>query len=408
MERSDCADDCRKTVDSGSGVIEDRFDLIVVGAGPSGSMAAFHAARAGLDVLILDKASFPRVKPCAGGLTVKATNLIPFSIADVVETQTETLKISLRDQKSRALSTHRAICSFVVREKLDQLLLDAAIEAGARFETIGKITSIDVKGDHGVSIGADADAKLGARYLVAADGANSKIRRLLPERGLRPRRGFAIEGVVPYQKTEAATMMELSFGVVGHGYGWLFPKRDHVNIGLYTCTDRVSLSKAQLFDFSMRKLGTRAVEAVVGFPMGFGGETYSHRTEPVLFVGDAGGFCEPLLGEGLHNAIKSGLLAGRAVAEAIQGGRKIGRRYSAMLRGVQRDLALSKRTAFQFFYPNLDTFGYRTLTFPLARMALMHGFASGRTFREIVSPLARMPVIGGGPSIRYQEGDRIR
>jgi len=72
------------------------FDVAVVGAGPAGSVAAYRLASAGVSVLLVDKASFPRDKPCGGGVTGRAARVLPFSIDPVVEDVTDRLECRLR------------------------------------------------------------------------------------------------------------------------------------------------------------------------------------------------------------------------------------------------------------------------------------------------------------------------
>jgi flavin-dependent dehydrogenase len=132
-------------------------------------------------------------------------------------------------------------------------------------------------------------------------------------------RGFAIEGVIPYAAIAAEPPMELLFNFVEDGYGWLFPKGDHVNVGIYTRSDSVPLSKQRLLAYTRYRLGCDKVEDIKGFPLGFGGAGYRLRHPRIVLAGDAGGFAEPLLGEGIHNAIKTGQAAADAITDVEPG-----------------------------------------------------------------------------------------
>ena len=370
-------------------VFDPEFDLIVIGGGPAGTMAAFHAVRAGLKVLIVDKSNFPRVKPCGGGIAMKALARIPFSIAEVLETATGRLKMGLRYEEPHVFSTKGYICAFAVREKLDEFLLKTVLDAGAEFLKINTLDAIQETED-GVHIVVDGDIQIKSDYLVAADGANSRVRRLTTP-CLEFSRGFALEGLVPYARLPHAPEMEFSFGCVDYGYGWMFPKADHVNVGIYTCNSDVSLSKGQLFDYARNKLGTDVIDDVVGFPLGFGGHTYRQTSERLLFAGDAAGFCEPMFGEGIHNAIKSGGFAGLAVVDAVQGHRKIGDRYNRMLEEMRADMVRCNYAAFTYFYPKVETRGFNTLSSPISKLIFTKGFAAGKTLNEIMNGFYRMP-----------------
>lgn len=354
-------------------------DVIVVGAGPSGALCAYTLRRLGLSVLVLDRAAFPRSKPCGGGLTIKTLALMPYSVAPVLERITRGLELGFRtaagDHFDRAVGRD-PICTFAVRDKFDSFNFERMLEAGAEFRTIGKIEAITEAAD-GVTVAADGDT-FRARYLVGADGANSRVRRLL---GLDAhiRRGFALEGIVPYSALEREPRPEFLFGATRNGYGWLFPKGDHVNVGLYTIDDDPSLSKDALRAYARERLGTDAIEGVVGMPLGFGGERRIPVRDRVVLVGDAAGYAEPLLGEGLHNAIKSGIAAAQAIVSATAGRGRLQEAYRRRIAPVMDDLARSRQMA-DFFYPDVRR-GKALLG--LGRPALLRGFAAGKTMVEL-------------------------
>ncbi len=363
-------------------------DLIVVGAGPAGSMAAYHAAAAGLDVVVMDRAPIGRVKPCAGGLSTKALARLPFSVSEVVESHTNRVKIGLRYATSTALSAQGVICGFVDRKAFDCLLLKHAQRVGAHFRKIDKITSIAIE-PGAVHLVLNERETVRARYLIAADGANSQVRRLTMPYG-RFSRGFAVEGRVARANLSFAPEMEFSFGCLKYGYGWVFPKGDHVNVGLYTCRDLVRLGKDLLRDYAFKTLGTNAVKDIVGFPLGFGGNSYKQTQERLLFAGDAAGLAEPLLGEGIYNALRSGELSGLAVARALCEGRSAKKAYNAALRPIRRDLRRSTLVS-NVFYSTLEGFGFKILKNPVVGAGLIKGYAAGKTFHQITDRFALMP-----------------
>ena len=220
--------------------------------------------------------------------------------------------------------------------------------------------------------------------MIGADGANGVVRRLAFADDFFYR-GFALEGLVPYAAIDAEPRAELFFGVVENGYGWLFPKGDHVNVGLYTKDDRVRLSKTALRQYAKERVGTGEVDHMVGYPLGFGGDKYRPASDRIMLVGDAAGMAEPLIGEGLHNALKTGQAAARAIMERDSGNAPEGSQgcgYAALIQPVAKDVRRCRRLA-KLFYGNLTGFGGAALRLPLTKAALLNGFAAGRTMHQI-------------------------
>ncbi|WP_420566887.1 geranylgeranyl reductase family protein [Thalassovita sp.] len=366
----------------------ENHELIVVGAGPAGTMAAYHAARQGVRVTILDRAPGSRPKPCAGGLSTKALAQLPFSVAHIVQKSTQSISLGLGAAPGQPISAQGLLCGFVVRHEFDGLLLDRARQAGADYQLVDRITDLSVAPDH-VRLDLGDGRSLNTGYLIAADGANSQIRRLADPQGAFSR-GFALEGIVPRASLSGAPGMELNFGCLPFGYGWVFPKGDHVNVGIYTSRDRVPLGKDILRNYARAKLGTQDVQDIMGFPLGFGGKTYRPTQERLLFAGDAAGMVEPLLGEGIFNALRSGEMAGRAVAGAVAQGTSARGAYDVGLRSIRRDLRRGELIC-NLFYEHLDGFGFRALQNPMIRAILIKGYAAGKTFHQITDGFALMP-----------------
>ena len=359
------------------------YDVIVVGAGPSGTAAAYRLKRLGYRILLIDKQRFPRVKPCGGGISIKALKLMPWSIGPVIERATKKLGMGLKGTLNERFEVFEAtdyVCTFAVREAFDLFNFEKTIEFGVEFEQTSELSEIDEHREYvSVVIGTKT---VTARFLIGADGANSTVRRLL-HAGAISIRGFAIEGLVDYAHIGAEPPAEFFFGQVENGYGWLFPKGSHINVGIYTWDDKVALSKEELRTYSLDRLGTDKLDQIVGFPIGFGGRNYAPNRERVLLVGDAAGFAEPLLGEGIDNALKSGQAAASAIISFSEGhSSSLRLAYKKELNPVYNDLARCEDLK-KFFYSNLDGVGYGALSFPISRKALMRGFAAGKTMYEL-------------------------
>src|SRR5438045_8050511 len=124
----------------------ERFDVAVVGAGPAGSMTAYRLARAGARVLLVDRARFPRDKPCGGGLTSRAVRELPFSVEPVVEEVVDRFALRFRYRTGVERTSDRPLVLMTQRRRLAAFLADRASEAGAEFRDGAKVESIEQNG----------------------------------------------------------------------------------------------------------------------------------------------------------------------------------------------------------------------------------------------------------------------
>jgi geranylgeranyl reductase family protein len=372
--------------------METDFDVVVVGAGPSGTSAAYRLKRSGYRVLLVDRRTFPRVKSCGGGVSIKTLALIPWSVGSVIENAVKKVSIGLktvRGPRFQVFEIDDYVCAFVVRTEFDRLNFEKTIESGVEFAQKSAITELDEEEEF-VRINFDG-RRLTTRYLIGADGANSCVRRLLKAPDSTFYLGFALEGSVNYEDLHSHPMVEFLFGYAHNGYGWLFPKDNHVNVGLYTWDSKAKVSKAILRRYANDRLGTDKLHHVTGYTIGLGGGYSTLNHKRIALVGDAAGFAEPLLGEGIHNAIKSGQAAASAIiacdnrrSENLQAALR--RELEPILNDLSRCECLKR-----LFYRNVRV-GYSALHFPIARSALMRGFAAGKTMYELTNAFLWSPL----------------
>lgn len=299
------------------------FDLIVVGAGPAGSTTAREAAAAGASVLLLDRAEFPRDKPCGGGVNVRAAKLLPFDLAPVVERTVSGLSVSFNLGRDFRRRSSEPLCYMTQRSRLDAYLVEQATSAGACLRDGETVRSVEI-GDacaRDVTV-RTRGAKYTGRALVGADGANGIVARATGLSGGREL-AVALEGNVACANGVPGAWREtiaMDLGLIPGGYGWLFPKGDHLNLGvggwqhfgpvlrtrLDAITAHFGFAPAGLEHLRGHHLPIRRP----GAPLARG------RT---LLVGDAAGLIDPLSGEGIYAAIYSGRLAARHLLRFLNG-----------------------------------------------------------------------------------------
>lgn len=321
------------------------YDVIIAGAGPAGSMVAYLLARQGGQVLLLEKEELPRYKTCGGGLTLKAVNAIPFEVSSTYERVAEGGILYYRGVEliRRELST--PVAYLVMRDRFDHFLVEKAREVGAEVHT-----GIAVEGFVEQAAGVQVYTTRGiyhGRYLVGADGAHSIIAKQssLLSRGMS---GIALEAEVsvPRHVLQAyASHAVFDFGAIPSGYGWVFPKKEHLSIGVFHARSaRFPPVRAALNGFiaSQRTLRQHEILLCRGHPIPmWSGQNRLHRGR-VLLVGDAAHLADPFLGEGIAYAINSAHLAAQALREALIQGKERLRTYSMR---VHQELGLSFRWA---------------------------------------------------------------
>jgi flavin-dependent dehydrogenase len=154
-----------------------KVDVIVVGAGPAGVAAVRALTAAGAKVALIEKVSFPRAKPCAGGLSVGALRLLDYSVTEVVREEVNECQLSCNLKTPVLIKSEKPFAAMTKRIELDALGLDAALATGCHFLVLPDIQGLK-QDDHGIEL-LYSDIRVQSDYLVAADGASSSIRRLI-------------------------------------------------------------------------------------------------------------------------------------------------------------------------------------------------------------------------------------
>ncbi len=296
----------------------ERFEVVVAGAGPAGSAAAIHLARAGVRVLLADKARFPRDKPCGGGLTGRAVRALPCPVDPVVEHVVDRFELRLRYGPRFARGGGEPMILMTQRRRLDAHLLEQAAAAGADVRDGAAVSAVEAGADR-VEL-AVGGSRVHADVLVGADGANGVVARSVGL-GEDVVRGVALEGNASWDELDldryrGRAVVEL--GVVPGGYGWVFPKGNHANLGVGGWGSEGPRLRAHLDRLAIAHgLSLEALTDLKGHRLPMRRLGSAPSAGRVLLVGDAAGLVDPLSGDGMYEAFVSARLA----AETIVAGR---------------------------------------------------------------------------------------
>ncbi len=331
-------------------------DVIVVGAGPAGASAAFHLAQAGVDVLLLEKAAFPRDKICGDGLTPRAVRqLVAMGIDLDAPGWAKNKGLRIVGAGHRLELPWPELASFppygMVRTRmdLDEILARHAEKAGARLkertavtgpvfdERTGRVVGVTARpvDERGRKVGDEVTYS--APVVIAADGVSARIAIALglERREDRPM-GVAVRAYYETPRHDDPWMeswLELWDGTPGRsnllpGYGWIFGVGDGTaNVGLGILNTSKAFQHVDYKDILQRWLANTPEEwgfrdehrvgriGSAALPMGFNRKP--HYTRGVLLVGDSGGMVNPFNGEGIDYALESGHIAAETIVQAL-------------------------------------------------------------------------------------------
>ncbi|WP_219418346.1 geranylgeranyl reductase family protein [Pseudonocardia nigra] len=293
--------------------MHDLVDVAVVGAGPAGTAAALRVLQLQPDaeVLLLDAAGFPRDKTCGDGIAAHVLDVLAaLGVPDLDTLGPPVPRLRLRSPGGRVVDRDCARPNRVVpREVFDAHLVRAAVARGARLLR-HRVRRLDVRPDRVV-----LDGEIAARVVVGADGANSTVRRLLgAPRGPESATAVAIRGYAPTVLDPDALLIEFARGRYP-AYAWSFPTPGGgANVGYGVFDRRGGGSRHELLDALRALLPGHEPEpsTVRGHHLPLSIGPRHHPDGRVLLAGDAAAMVNPLTGEGIFDAVASGVLAGRA------------------------------------------------------------------------------------------------
>ena len=343
-------------------------DTVIIGAGPAGTSCGIMLCRSGRSSLIVEKRTLPRDKTCGGMLTAKTCEILTKDLAfsddelsgilcgssDVIDLYYDAEVLT----HSRVENEFR----FIKRVDFDAHLAEKYRSLGGTLLEGRKATSFDLPGG---TLTLDNGDSVGFRHLVASDGALSPTRRAL---GMKdPELALCVETHIPRSKMDFDGAVRIYFGIIQKGYAWVFPSGDAICIGIGG-VEEGGVSNVELFKKCLSSLGVDPNECdLKGAFIPYGNPVAQARSpKNVLLAGDAGGFVDPVNGEGIYFALATGVAAARAVTD---GGTDTKRKYLELTEPYAKMIRHGRRMQHVFYRPSI-------LTYFRKKMRGRNGFAA--------------------------------
>ena len=347
------------------------YDCIVAGAGPAGSAAATRLSKAGLKVLVLEKQTLPRYKACAGAVSGRAASMISIDLPQVTEDVIKQVNVDWASQDVAPIEyiSETPIAYLVMRSEFDSLLAQQAATSGALIHDGEHVESLRLNAE-------DVEVKTNfsiyrARTAIGADGALGVMARQ-SDLHIPKSSGIALEieaEVTGDQMDQWRSTALVSYGGPRHGYAWLFPKANHLSMGIGDLAPRPQNLVDKFRTFTDALNVTWRHQDLKAHPIPLAGITRCFCRPRLLLAGDAAGLCDPLSGEGIAYAIQSGLLAAETILKACTTGDfSMGDYQSAIETNINSQLKIARQLAallyafpgafFRLFRTNTDTLAW--------------------------------------------------
>jgi geranylgeranyl reductase family protein len=333
------------------------YDCIIVGAGPAGGTAAYHLAKKGRSVLVLEKEALPRYKPCGGGVSPIVAEWFDFDFTPAISLKVSTIRYTweMKDPVEAELKTAEPIW-MVRRDIFDHFLIQQAQKQGAELRESTEVMGIEFKGSHWQVNTANGPVE--GRYLIAADGAKGPMAKWLGFKDRKRRMGGALEAEA-MTTVENGHMAHFEFGMVKNGYIWNFPKADGYSIGIGTFRGGEPQNLREIVTEYSKMFGVdfKSIKQF-GHPLCLWDGDQKLHTQNALLAGEAACVVDPFTAEGIRPSIFSGLKASDAIHQALSGDGNALENYTQVIAEEWgADMLWAQRLAGVFY--RLPGVGYR-------------------------------------------------
>ncbi len=326
-------------------------DVLIIGAGAAGATAAFHLAKAGKTVTLLEMSSKELLKPCGGGMAAAVQQWFPFDLMPAVDEVINRVDFSwnLSDPVIAELPGSSPFW-IVRREKLDAYIATKAIEAGAEILRPFRVTRVE-KQEGYWQVANDSGEKLTAKAVVIADGSNSPWPKKFGIGPSQQHYAFTTSVRLERRGSLSKSTAKFEFGLVKHGFAWAFPLAGGINIGIGSFIGQHVTDRKVVLEQLLPALGFDPKEGIRtdGLLRVWNGH-HSLNTDSLIAVGDAASLCDPFLAEGLRPALLSGYEAASSLNSWLEGDKKDLNDYTKTMKSKWGDSMAWGRRISQVFY----------------------------------------------------------